>query len=122
MQGIEKGFNLDEKGASAELMKAAEADKEDPLGYALLALSKLFFCEMSFDQKKREREQDAILRLVNEALAKGENRLEKDPRDGGAFFSMAVAQLVKVRLDITRKNYFTALRGTQKTREYPGKV
>jgi hypothetical protein len=118
MQGIEKGFDLDERGASAELMKAVEADPENPLGYALLALSKLFFYEMSFDPKKREREQDSILRLVNEALAKGENRLEKDPRDGGAFFSMAVAQLVKVRLDITRKNYFTALRGAQKTREY----
>ena len=118
MRGIEKGFDLDERGACAELMKAVEADKENPLGYALLALSKLFFYEMSFDEKKREREQDSILRLVNEALAKGENRLEKDPRDGGAFFSMAVAQLLKVRLDLTRKNYFTALRGAQKTREF----
>jgi len=118
MQGIEKGFDLDERGASAELLKAVETDKENPLGYALLALSKLFFYEMSFDLKKRDREQDSILRLVSEALARGENRLEKDPRDGGAFFSMAVAQLVKVRLDITRKNYFSALQGAQKTREF----
>jgi len=118
MQGIEKGFDLDERGASAELMKAVEVDKENPLGFALLALSNLFFYEMSFDEKKRERDQKFMLQFISEALTKGENRLEKDPKDGGAFFSMAVAQLVKVRWDITRKNYFTALRGAQKTREY----
>ena len=62
-----------------------------------------------------------MLRFISEALAKGENRLEKDPKDGGAFFSMAVAQLVKVRWDITRKNYFTALRGDPENPGVSGK-
>ena len=38
MQGVEKGFDLDETGAVAELTKAVELDKENPLGYALLGL------------------------------------------------------------------------------------
>ena len=118
MQGIEKGFDLDERGASAELMKAVELDKENPLGFALLALSNLFFYEMSFDEKKRDREQKFMLQFISEALIKGEKRLEKDPKDADALFAIAVAKLVKVRWDVTRKNYFTALRGTQDTWEY----
>ena len=118
MQGIEKGFDLDERGASAEMVKAVELDQENPLGFSLLALSHLFFFEMSFDEKKRERNQESMLRFVSESLAKGEKRLEKKPSDGEALFAMAVAQLVKVRWDITRKNYFAALRGAQATREY----
>ena len=118
MQGIEKAFDLDERGASAELMKAVEVDKENPLGFSFLALSHLFFYEMSFDEKKREREQESMLRFVSESLAKGEKRLGKDPKDGEALFAMAVGQLVKVRWDITRKNYFATLRGAQATREY----
>lgn len=117
-QGVEKGFNLDEKGAIAEMTKAVEADKEDSLGYALLALSNLFFYEMSFDEKKRERDQESMQRFVSEALAKGEKRIAKDPKDGGAYFAMAVARLVKVRWDITRKNYLTAARGAQSTQGY----
>jgi len=118
MQGIEKGFDLDEKGASSELTRAVEADRESPLGFSFLALSHLFFYEMSFDEKKRQREQDSVLRFVSESLAKGEKRLEKNPKDGETLFAMAVAQLVKVRWDITRKNYFATLRGAQTTREY----
>jgi tetratricopeptide (TPR) repeat protein len=84
----------------------------------MLALSNLFFYEMSFDEKKREREQKFMLQFISEALTKGEKRLEKDPKDADALFAIAVAKLVKVRWDVTRKNYFTALRGTQDTWEY----
>ncbi len=114
-QGIEKGFNLDEKTAVAELMKAVEADRENPLGYAFLGLSQLFFYEMAFDEKERERDRESMLRFVSEALAKGEKRVENNPKDGEAFFAMAVAKLVKVRWDLNRKNYFTASRGAQNT-------
>ena len=112
-QGIEKGFNLDEKTAVAELMKAVEVDRENPLGYAFLGLSHLFFHEMAFDEKERERDQESMLRFVSEALAKGEKRVENNPKDGDAFFAMAVTKLVKVRWDITRKNYLTAARGAR---------
>ena len=118
MQGVENGFNLDEKGAITEMTKAVEADKEDSLGYAFLALSNLFFYEMSFDEKKRERDQESMQRFISEALAKGEKRIAKDPKDGDAYFAMAVARLVKVRWDITRKSYFTAARGAQSTQGY----
>jgi len=114
-QGIEKGFNLDEKTAIAEIMKAVEVDRENPLGYAFLGLSHLFFSEMAFDEKERERDQESMLRFVSEALAKGEKRVENNPKDGDAFFAMAVAKLVKVRWDLNRKNYFTASRGAQNT-------
>ena len=117
-QGIEKGFNLDEKTAVAELMKAVEVERENPLAYAFLGLSHLFFYEMAFDEKERERDQESTLRFVSEALAKGEKRVENNPKDGDAFFAMAVAKLVKVRWDIIRKNYLTGARGAQSTREY----
>jgi tetratricopeptide (TPR) repeat protein len=117
-QGIDKGFDLDEKGAVAELTKAEEFDRENPLGYAFLGFSHLFFYELSCDEKERERNRDTMLRFVSEALAKGEKRVENHPEDGDAFFAMAVAELVKVRWDVTCKNYLTAARGAQSTREY----
>jgi hypothetical protein len=46
--GVEKIFQMDEKGGAAELMQAVELDKESPTGYAYLALAHLFFFEMSF--------------------------------------------------------------------------
>ena len=94
-QGIEKGFNLDEKAAVADLMKAVEVDRENPLGYAFLGLFHLFSYEMTFDEKEREKGQKSMLHLVSEALAKGENRVENNPKDGDAFFAVAVAKLVK---------------------------
>jgi len=117
-QGIDKGFDLDERGAVAELMEAVELDRENPLGYAILALSHLFFYEMTFDEKEREKEQESMLRFVSEALAKGEKRVENNPQDGDAFFAMATAKLVKVRWDLRHKNYFTASRGAQNTWDY----
>jgi tetratricopeptide (TPR) repeat protein len=117
-QGIERGFDLDEKGAVAGLMKAVDLDWENPSGYAFLGLFHLFFYEMNFDEKEREREQESMLRFVSEAVAKGEKRVENNPKDGDAFFAMAVANLVRVRWDITRQNYLTAARGAQRTREF----
>ncbi len=122
MQGIEKGFNLDERAAISELTKAVQIDKENPIGYALLALSNLFFYEMSFDEKKREKDLESTLRFISEALTKGEKRLAKNPKDGDAFFAMAVANMVKVRWHISRKNYFTAARGAQSAWEYMEKA
>ena len=114
-EGIDKGFNLDEKGAVGEMMKAVELDRENPLGYAFLALSNLFFYEMSFGDKEREKKQESMLHSIREALAKGEKRVERNPRDGDAFFATAVAKLVRARWEIIRKNYFAAARGAQNT-------
>ena len=65
---IDRGFNLDEKGAVGEMMKAVELDRENPLGYAFLALSNLFFYESSFGEKEREKNQESMLRFVSKAL------------------------------------------------------
>jgi hypothetical protein len=97
------------------MMKAVELDRENPLGYAFLALSNLFFYEMSFGDKEREKKQESMLHSIREALAKGEKRVERNPHDGDAFFAMAVAKLVRARWEIIRKNYFAAARGAQNT-------
>ena len=49
--GVEKGFHLDRKGAVAELKQAVELDPQDPIGYAFLAMSYLFFYETGIDEK-----------------------------------------------------------------------
>jgi tetratricopeptide (TPR) repeat protein len=115
---MEKGFNLEEKASVAELMKAVELDRENPLGYAFLGLHHLFFYELSFDEKEREKDQKSMLRFVSEALAKGEKRVGNNPKDGEAFFAMGVAKMVKVRFDITCKNFLTASRGAQNSCDF----
>jgi hypothetical protein len=46
-QGIEKAFNLEPLAAKAYLQKAVALDRDNPIGYALLALTHLFADEMS---------------------------------------------------------------------------
>jgi hypothetical protein len=96
-QGIDRAFNMDYPGADALLRKAVEMNPEDPTGYAFLALNHLFGSEVSFDPKQREASQEAMLRCVGEALARGEERVGKNPRDGQAYFAMALARTAKFR-------------------------
>jgi tetratricopeptide (TPR) repeat protein len=107
-QGIEKAFNLDYTGADALLQKAVELDPEDPMGYAFLALNHLFGSEFSFDPKQREASQEAMLRRVGEALARGDQRVGKNPRDGQAYFAMALARTAKFRWALRQKQSITA--------------
>jgi Tfp pilus assembly protein PilF len=44
-RGVEKGLNLNEPEAVAEIRKAIELDPESPLGYSYLAMAYLFFYE-----------------------------------------------------------------------------
>lgn len=117
-QGIGKVFDMDDKAGIAELMKAVELDRESPTGYAFLTLAYLFFYEMSFDEKERERNQESMVHFVGEALSKGEKRVEKDPKDGQAFFAMGLAKLAKIRWNITRKRYFAVAQESQNIRDY----
>jgi len=105
-RGVEKVFQMDEKGGAAELMRAVELNKESPAGYAYLALAHLFFFEMSFGEREREENQEFMLRFVDQAFAKGEKWIEKDPKDGEAFLAIALAKLAKIRWLIGQKRYF----------------
>ena len=106
-QGIESAFNLDHAGATSFFQKAVELDRESPTGYAFLALARLFSYETSFDPKEREKRQEAMIRYVGDAVARGEKRIGKNPRDGQAYFALTLAKIVKVRLAIAQRSYFT---------------
>ncbi|MCX5837997.1 MAG: hypothetical protein NTW71_05690 [Deltaproteobacteria bacterium] len=106
-QGIESAFNLEYAGAISSFQKAAELDRESPTGYAFLALARMFSYEMGFDPKEREKSQEEMLRYIGEALVRGEKRVAKNPRDGQAYFALTLAKIVKVRLAIAQRSYFT---------------
>ncbi|MGA2527260.1 MAG: tetratricopeptide repeat protein [Smithellaceae bacterium] len=105
-QGIEKAFNLDNQNANIYLQKALELDKENPTGYAYMAMVCFFSYEMSFEPKDRDRNQEFMLRNISEAITKGEKRIEKNSKDGQAYFAVALAKIVKVHWAIHQKKYF----------------
>ncbi|NPV04548.1 MAG: tetratricopeptide repeat protein [Syntrophaceae bacterium] len=107
-QGVEKAFNLDFLGAEALFRKAVDLDREDPTGYAFLAVNRLFAAEMSYDAREREANREAMLRFVDEALRRGEARIEQNPRDGRAHFAMALARTVKFRWAQRQRQHLAA--------------
>ena len=107
-QGVDRAFNMDYSGADALFRKAVALDPEDPTGYAFQALNHLFGSEVSFDPKQREASQGSMLRSVGEALLRGEERVAKNPRDGQAYFAMALARTAKFRWALQKKQTFTA--------------
>jgi hypothetical protein len=108
LEGIRKGFNLQEKEGLADLSRAIAVDRENPLGYAYLSVFSLFYYEMRFDEKERQKDEETMLLFIEQAIAKGEKRIENNSRDGDAHFSIALAKLVKARFDIRRKSYLAA--------------
>ena len=117
-RGVEKGLQLDEKASVAEMKKAVELDRENPMGYAFLALTHLFFFETGFEEKERKKKEELSLQAAGDAQVRAERRIAKDPQDADAYFSAALAKMVKNRLEIIRKNYFRALREGQNVWDY----
>jgi tetratricopeptide (TPR) repeat protein len=117
-QGIEKAFNLDNQNANIYLQKALELDTENPTGYAYMAMVCFFSYEMSFEPKDRDRNQEFMLRNIDEAIAKGERRIEKNSQDGQAYFSVALAKIVKVHWAIHQKKYFLIAEETSNIWDY----
>ena len=117
-QGIEKVFNLEPQSAGIHLQKAVDLDQENPAGYVFSALEKLFFYEISLDQKEREKYQESMLRYVSEAMARGLSRIEKNPNDGQAYFAMALAKIIKVRWAIGQKQYRIVAQETSNIWDY----
>lgn len=116
--GIEKGLHLDEKAAVAELMKAIELDRENPMGYAYLAMAHLFFYETAFEEKEKKMKEAFFLRAVEDAQVRAEKKIEKDPRNGEAFFAAGIAKMARNRYEILLKNYFRAFRQAQNVWDY----
>ena len=116
--GIEKAFNLDDTTASIYMQKALELDPENPTGYAYLAIIHLFFYDMSFEPKDRDRNQELMLHYVDETIAAGEKRIEKNSKDGEAYFAMALAKVVKIHWAIHQKSYFLIVQETSNVWEY----
>jgi tetratricopeptide (TPR) repeat protein len=117
-QGIESAFNMDHAGAISSFQKAVELDRESPTGYAFLALAQLFSYETSFDPKERENCQEAMIRYVGIAVTRGEKRIGKNPRDGQAYFALTLAKIVKVRLALMQKSYFTVAKESANAWDY----
>lgn len=107
-RGVEKGLNLNEREAVAEFRKAIELDPENPLGYSYLAMAYLFFFETSFEETEKKKNEAAMLRTIEDAQARAEKRIEKDPQKAEPCFSLAIARMVRDRWEIIRKNYFRA--------------
>lgn len=106
-QGIESAFNLDHTGAISSFQRAVELDRENPTGYAFLALAHLFSYETGFDSREREKDREAMIRCVGDAETRTERRIGKNPRDGQAYFALTLVKLVQIRLALMRKSYFT---------------
>ncbi len=121
-QGIAKAFNLDEKGAISEIQRAIELDRENPVGYAILAMNHLFFYETGFSEKEKRSEEKSLQQAAQEAFSKGEKRVDKNPQDGDAFFALAVAHMAVGRWEITRKNYYRSSREIQTMLEQAARV
>jgi tetratricopeptide (TPR) repeat protein len=94
-------------------MKAVDLDRDNPVGYAYLAMADLFFYETSIDEREKKNYETSMLKAVEDAQARAERKIEKDPRNGEAYFSLALARMVKNRFEILRKNYFRAFREAQ---------
>jgi tetratricopeptide (TPR) repeat protein len=112
-RGVEKGLNLSDQEAVAELTKALELDRKSPVAYAYLAMAYLFFYETGLDEKERKKNEISLLRAVEDTQTLAEKRLEENPRNADACFSLAIARMVKNRWEILRRNYFRAFREAQ---------
>jgi tetratricopeptide (TPR) repeat protein len=60
---------------------------------------------MSFDPQARTKDQEFLLKDVEEALGRGLKRIEKNPRDAQTYFAMALAKIVKIRWALSQKRY-----------------
>lgn len=121
-QGIEKAFNLETRSAMGLFQRAVELDRENPIGYAFLALAHLFSHEMEFDPEERAKLQEVMLQDIGDALARGQKRIEKNPRDSQAYFAMALAKIVRVRWAIAQKRYVVVAQETASIWDFLEKV
>jgi tetratricopeptide (TPR) repeat protein len=73
---------------------------------------------MSFEQKDRNANQEALLHYVKEALTKGEKIIKNNPQDSQAYFAMALAKIAKIHWAIHQKRYFVLAQETSNIWDY----
>jgi tetratricopeptide (TPR) repeat protein len=115
--GIEKALNLEFQAARIQLLKAVEMTPENPIGYAYLAMINLFAYETSLDEKSQQKNQEEMLRYIDETSTRAEKKLE-NTKDSQAYFAMAMAKIAKVVWALHQKNYFTMASEAAKTWDY----
>jgi len=116
--GIKKTFNMEFPDADAYFRKAIALEPENPAGHAYLAMTNLFAYEMTFDDTIRKNHQDSMLRYVDEALARGEKRIGKNPKDSKAYLAMAMAKVTRFSWLSQQKQYFNMAREASAIWEY----
>jgi len=117
-RGMEKGLHLDEKAAMVELEKAIELDRENPMGYAYMAVAYLFFYETAFEEKEKKMKEVFLLRAVEDAQVRAEKKIDKNPQNGEAFLAAGIAKMARNRYEIVLKNYIRAFRQAQNVWDY----
>lgn len=116
--GIDKAFNLEKAEATECFKKAVELEPENPLGYAYLAMLNLSSYEMSFEQKDRNANQEALLNYAKEGVSRAEKRIKNNPHDHQAYYAMALAKISKIQWAIHQKRYFLIAQETSNIWEY----
>lgn len=122
LHGIWKSLNLGEEEGEAEFRKAIELDPARPLGYAFQAMARLFFYETSFEEKRKKKREASLLNAIEESQKWGEKQMEQDPKNGEAYFALALARMARNRWEIVQQNYFRAFREAQEVWDYLGKA
>ena len=117
-QGVKKAFNMEFSGANSRLQKAVESDRENPSGYAFLAIINLFAYEMSFDDNVRKSKEVLLQRYVDETVVRGKKQIGKNPQDGRAYLAMAMAGMVRFKFASQRRQYFRMSREASTIWEY----
>lgn len=117
-QGVKKAFNMEFSGANSCLQKAVESDRENPSGYAFLAIINLFAYEMSFDDNVRKSKEVLLQRYVDETVVRGKKQIGKNPKDGRAYLAMAMAGMVRFKFASQRRQYFRMSREASTIWEY----
>lgn len=118
LQGINKTFNMENAAADAYFKKAIDLEPENPIGYALEAMLHLFAYEMCYTLEQRQKEKEAILYYSEEALARGEKRIARYPKDSQAYLAMALAKVAKVSWAIKEKKYLVMVQETSNIWNY----
>ncbi len=121
-RGIDKTFNLETAEADECFKKAVELEPENPMGYAYLAMLNLSSYEMSFEQKDRNVNQEALLNYAKEAVIRGEKKIKNNPNDVQAYFAMALAKIAKIQWAIHQKRYFIIAQETSNVWDYLEKM